>query len=59
LSSSEIIFYKTDYTISKDSKIIVYITKLKRMYHIVSSDSLAESEKIELFIYYTLSNIEF
>jgi hypothetical protein len=29
------------------------------MYHIVNSDSLAESEKVELFTYYTLSNIEF
>jgi hypothetical protein len=46
-----IMFYETTYTISKSGKIIVHATELRRMYHIVSSGSLAKSEKVELFAY--------
>jgi hypothetical protein len=48
-------FHRTDYTISKNGKIIVYITEFREMYCIVSSDSLTENRKI---VYYTLSDIE-
>jgi hypothetical protein len=54
-----IIFHKTNCTISKDGKIIVHTTKLREMYHIVSSGSLAESKKVKSFACYILSNIEF
>jgi hypothetical protein len=54
-----ITFYETDCTISKNGKIMVHTTELREMYHIVSSSSLAKSEKIELFAYYTLFDIEF
>jgi hypothetical protein len=54
-----IMFHKTDYTISKDGKIIAHTTELRKMYHIVSSGSLTGSRKVKSFAYYTLSNIEF
>jgi hypothetical protein len=54
-----IMFYETDCTIFKSGKIMVHTTELRRMYYIVSSDSLAESRKVKLFVYYTLSDIEF
>jgi hypothetical protein len=53
-----IMFYRTDYIIFKSGKIMVHATELRKMYHIVSSDSLAGSRKVKLFTYYTLFDIE-